>query len=151
MFKYCLPNFLYGTKFGGNLEGPLLIFRKEIWTKKTYCPDMSTFFQILTKKSQISRFGRDLAEVWSIQIFEYLNIWTDRQITAVIHSGWLLTCDVFSQNTHQIIFTQNTQPGDNMVRIILVDRAVRTDKKGEKWQALQYYGRKQGFIYFSLC
>ena len=50
--------------------------------QKTACPDMLTFFQILSKKSQILRFGGDLAEVWNIQIFGYLNIWTDRQIMA---------------------------------------------------------------------
>ncbi len=42
--------------------------------QKTACPDMPTFLQILTKKLQISRFGRDLAEVWNIQIFGNLNI-----------------------------------------------------------------------------
>ena len=47
--------------------------RNEIWTK-TACPDMATFLPNLGKKSQISRFGRDLAAVCKIQIFGNLNI-----------------------------------------------------------------------------
>ena len=46
--------------------------RNGIWTKKplrTY-PLFSNF----DKKLKISRFGRDLAKVWNIQIFGYLKI-----------------------------------------------------------------------------
>ena len=42
--------------------------------QKTACPDMATFLPNFGKKSQDSRFGRDLAEVWNIQIFGNLNI-----------------------------------------------------------------------------
>jgi len=42
--------------------------------QKTACPDMATFLPNFYKKSQDSRFGRDLAEVWNIQIFGNLNI-----------------------------------------------------------------------------
>ena len=55
----------------------------KIWTKTAY-PDMS-FFPNLDKKSQASRFGRNLAAIWNIQISGYLNIWTDKWITAVTH------------------------------------------------------------------
>ena len=44
---------------------------------------MATFLPNFGKKSQDSRFGRDLADVLNIQIFGNLHIWTDRQITAV--------------------------------------------------------------------
>jgi hypothetical protein len=42
--------------------------------QKNSLSNMSTLFPNLDKKSQISRFGRDLAAVWNIQIFGYLNI-----------------------------------------------------------------------------
>jgi hypothetical protein len=38
--------------------------------QKTACLDMST----VDKKSQVSTIGRDLAAIWNIQIFGYLNI-----------------------------------------------------------------------------
>ncbi len=44
--------------------------RKEIWTKIA-CPDMANFLPNFGKKSQDLRFGRDLAEIWNIQIFEF--------------------------------------------------------------------------------
>ena len=52
--------------------------------QKTAYPDMTTFLPNFGKKSQDLRFERDLAEVWNIQIFGNLNIWTDRQIMANI-------------------------------------------------------------------
>ena len=38
------------------------------------------FFPILDKEITVLWFGRDLAAIWNIQIFGYLNIWTDRWI-----------------------------------------------------------------------
>ena len=57
----------------------------DIWTKfgvdpkfrqKTACLDVD-FFQIKTKKSQVTIFGMDLEAIW---YSEYLVIWTFRQI-----------------------------------------------------------------------
>jgi hypothetical protein len=62
--------------------------RNEIWTK-TACLGILPFFEIFPKKSQILRFGSDLAEVWIIQIFRCLNIWTEKRIMAVTH--WYCT------------------------------------------------------------
>jgi hypothetical protein len=59
--------------------------RNEIRTKTSLLGHVD-FFPNFDKNSQISIFGRDLEEVWNIQIFGYLNILTDRRITAVTHS-----------------------------------------------------------------
>jgi hypothetical protein len=42
--------------------------RNEIWTKNILSGH-GDFFPHFDKKSQISRFGRDLAEVWNIQMY----------------------------------------------------------------------------------